>query len=324
MGIGLKHSKDICMRKIFSIVLSLVLISSVVDAQTKVRDDRPKGITFEKEQSPPQSVKTRVVFWTNQKIHGKIKVYVNNHYVGSITKAYNSAPNCGASGCVTVTISGKNNQWYGEASDGTRWYSGSATLVRGCNAIRLYSSGRSSSNQSGGQSTSAPSPSSSENKQGKDSWKKELATSSAQAWSDVYGSAMMEGVSIPKEGVPYFAVQAGYSRFCEGFVGLKYRTSGFCGLSLLGNWGFIKGDYGYPWELGVGACFDRFAWDIRFGKTSLCPNYGLLTGISYDWYFIPQMAVSANVGFGYADLKKKKPELIWTWGISLSYNIWYR
>ena len=64
-----------------------------------------------------------VVLWTNQNLHGYIRVYYNDRYVGSITKYYSSPPSPGAPGCVTITVQGKGNTFYGEAQDGTRWYS---------------------------------------------------------------------------------------------------------------------------------------------------------------------------------------------------------
>ena len=85
-----------------------------------------------------------------------------------------------------------------------------------------------------------------------------------------------------------------------------------------------KSDYGYPWDVGFGLCIKDFAWDLRFGNTGLCPNYGLMTDISYDWYFTEKFGVSAIVGFGLGDTKKNDPDLIWTWGISFSYKIWNR
>jgi hypothetical protein len=50
-----------------------------------------------------------IIFWTNDQSACPIDVYVNGYYRGQITRAYGNAPDCGASGCVTVTIgSGRN------------------------------------------------------------------------------------------------------------------------------------------------------------------------------------------------------------------------
>jgi hypothetical protein len=78
------------------------------------------------------------MFWTNTGSNGQIKIYVNNQYRGTITQYYTSAPNCGASGCVTITVTQQNNTWYGEQVGGSGYWSGSFTLQQGCNTINLY------------------------------------------------------------------------------------------------------------------------------------------------------------------------------------------
>ncbi len=311
------------MRRIFCFIVFLLLIGLATEAQTKVREIIPGGIKFDQEESRPVVKQTRVVFWTNQERQGPIKIYVNGHYKGKITRSYRSAPKCGAAGCVTVTLSGRNNQWYGVASDGTRWYSTSTTLIQGCNAIRLYSEGALPPRQSGGRRSKSTSPHSGDNKRRYD-WREDLVASSMQKFGNAYESAISKGMSVPKEGFPYFAVNAGYSRYSDGFVGLKYRTGGFCGLSIFGDFCFIKGENGYPWNVGAGLCIENFAWDLRFGNTSLCPNYGLMIDFSYDWYFTEKFGVSAILGVGLGDTKKKDPDFIWNCGISFSYKIWNR
>lgn len=82
---------------------------------------------------------TYVMFWTSNKNYGKIKVYHNGSYAGTITRAYSSAPSCGTAGCVTVRISGTGNTWRAEAEDGTTWSSSARTYQSNtCNTIRLY------------------------------------------------------------------------------------------------------------------------------------------------------------------------------------------
>lgn len=314
---GTRNNNVSKMKRVVCFVIFLLLVDLMVEAQSRVG-----GITFYNEQSKPAAPKTKVVFWTNQERQGPIKVYVNGHYAGKITKSYRSAPNCGASGCVTVTISGKNNTWYGVASDGTRWYSNRTNLVQGCNSIRLYSSGTPSQNRTSGSSRS----NSSNTSKGNNSYNyynSNYYSSGIQAFGDTYGNIMSKGF-FSYEGFPYFSVNAGYSRYSDGFVGIKYRTDGFCGFSCFGDFGFIKGVNGHPWNVGAGLCIKDFAWDIRFGNTSLCPNYGLMVDFSYDWYFIEKLGVSIILGAGFGDTKKNDPDLIWNWGISLSYKIWNR
>ena len=119
------------------LLLAFLTVCSVVDAQNKVREIRSGGIQIIKgEDTPPAPKPVRVVFWTNQKTQGSIRIYVNNRYVGKITRSYSSAPSCGAAGCVTVTLSGKGNSWYGKAEDGTIWTSSRTSLVAGCTDVR--------------------------------------------------------------------------------------------------------------------------------------------------------------------------------------------
>lgn len=297
-------------------------MSLTIEAQTKAKEIRSGGIQIIREETPAPPQQVRVVFWTDQERPGAIKVYVNGRYKGKITKSYRSAPKCGAAGCVTVTVSGKNNKWYGVASDGTRWYSNSTTLIRGCNAIRLYSVENPSSSRL--KSSSRSYSSSTKGSENSVYYQDSERSSSVQVFGDAYESVMAAGMSVPKKGFPYFAVSAGYNRFTDGFVGLKYRTGGFCGFSIFGDFGFIKGVNGHPWNVGAGLCIENFAWDLRFGNTSLCPNYGLMIDFSYDWYFTKKFGVSAVLGAGFGDTKKKDPDFIWNCGISFSYKIWNR
>ena len=61
-----------------------------------------------------------VIFWSNNNRHGKIDVYVDNVYKGSITRFYNGVPQCASPGCVTVVLYGQN-YFRAEAQDGTTW-----------------------------------------------------------------------------------------------------------------------------------------------------------------------------------------------------------
>ncbi len=79
---------------------------------------------------------TQVVFWTKSTQYGTISVYLNNNYMGTITKAYGSAPSCGTSGCVTATITATNNTWYAKNSAGRQW-TGTYTLKPGCTTLVL-------------------------------------------------------------------------------------------------------------------------------------------------------------------------------------------
>jgi len=52
-----------------------------------------------------------------------IKVYVNDEYIGKITRQLDSEPDCGASECVTFTTSDPTPfWWHAETEDGTYWW----------------------------------------------------------------------------------------------------------------------------------------------------------------------------------------------------------
>ena len=138
------------------LIFAFLLFAARTAAQepTRAREVRSGGIQIIDGQTREPSVSTRIVFWTSTTVQGAIKVYFNGSYAGKITKAYGSAPRCGTSGCVTVTVTRSNNTWYGVAADGTRWESVNSHLEKGCNAIRLYSTGRKNSGGSGGSGSS--------------------------------------------------------------------------------------------------------------------------------------------------------------------------
>jgi hypothetical protein len=80
-----------------------------------------------------------MVFWTSNCKYPRIQIYVNNQYRGDITSCYNSAPECAATGCVTVIIKGSNNKWKAQTPDGKyKWSSSPATLRnKTCTSMRL-------------------------------------------------------------------------------------------------------------------------------------------------------------------------------------------
>ena len=83
------------------------------------------------------STETKMVFWTKATKYGRIDIYVNEVFRGTITNSYTGAPNCGAQGCVTVTISGQNNTW--RATSATHnWSSQKMTLTSACTSMELY------------------------------------------------------------------------------------------------------------------------------------------------------------------------------------------
>lgn len=90
-----------------------------------------------------------LTFWTDETTTGKITVYYNGNYVGTITKSYTRFPGCYASGCVTVTVKGRGNTYEAFAEDGTHWSSDATTLDAECTGMRLHGHTNSSSNSGG-------------------------------------------------------------------------------------------------------------------------------------------------------------------------------
>lgn len=93
-----------------------------------------------------------VTFWTNNRHFGNIRIYYNGSYAGTITHSYKSAPKCGASGCVTVRVSGTGNTWSAEADDGSEWTSDYVKLTSDCTRLLLH--GTANSSGGGGGSSS--------------------------------------------------------------------------------------------------------------------------------------------------------------------------
>ena len=83
-----------------------------------------------------------VVFWTDNVDALPIKVYMNGSYIGSITKAYRSVPDCYTSGCVTKQPPYKSNTWRAVSESLGAETTGKYSLVNGCNSFQLFSGGR--------------------------------------------------------------------------------------------------------------------------------------------------------------------------------------
>ena len=80
-----------------------------------------------------------VTFWTKMQGIGKIRVYINGNYVGTITHLYSSAPDCHASGCVTVQLKrGSTNYWSARSEDGGEWNNKSFSSNATCLTIELW------------------------------------------------------------------------------------------------------------------------------------------------------------------------------------------
>jgi len=115
----MKSSRFLCL---FIIIL---LASSNIKAQIG-------GVRIE---TPPTAT---LMLWTNSMAHGVIKIYYNGRYMGTITQAYSSKPECNAYGCVTFKVEGSRNIFRAYAKDGTEWTSDIINLSStGCNTLLL-------------------------------------------------------------------------------------------------------------------------------------------------------------------------------------------
>jgi hypothetical protein len=159
---------------------------------------------------------------------------------------------------------------------------------------------------------------------GDDSSWKGIAVNAIGDLGTIYGDAIIRGMNISMDGFPYLAIHVGYNRFNDFSFGVKYRSNGFTGMSVFANCGFMKKGYGLPWDVGLGLCFQDFAFDMRFGNTNLSPNYGLMVDLTYDWYFVDNLGIAFVAGLGFGDTKKKEPDVIWNLGIALSFKLWSR
>ena len=282
------------------------------------------------------SAQVQVVIWTNQNLHGTIKVYYNNRYAGTITKYYSSAPGPGAAGCVTLTISGNGNTFYGEAQDGTRWYSEKMTLHSGnYYTIRLYSSGATSSqnnrttsyNRTGGSSSGYGSGYSNSN----ESAASRIGGQIGSGIANTLGSAAMHASTISMEGYPNLQVQMGYSSMAGEFVGVGTDLGGLGG-------GYFQGAI-YKNLLAKDKTKGLDAWALKVGfyggneKNTFRFNISLpyiyrlpkkmAVGIDLEYarYFTSRLGVLGGVGFHGYDKENHKSGFLFDANICLVYKI---
>lgn len=279
------------------------------------------------------SAPKEVLLWTNQSLHGPISIYYNGQYVGQITKRYSSAPGCGASGCVTITVTGTGNSWYGVSSDGTKWYSKSTTLVAECTKVRLYSSGPpSQSRRPAGSSSSTRNVSSGS---GGSNVVRNTATYAINNTMDGIGNVMSMGIGVYADGVPFLGIDAGLSVFYGEYLRLAFTSGGMTGVMLYGGVGkdFIFDRINkekMTWHAGFGMRMsieeNHVLMGFVFGENPLCYNYGLLFEFVYRRYF----GASKRFGFllgggaGFGNIKRARPELVWDVQLGFSVKLWQR
>ncbi len=78
-----------------------------------------------------------VVFWQLTGSGYGITVVSLDGVSSNITSEYNSAPECGASGCAVFNNLEEGSYNY-TASDGTDTWSGSVQITEGCKTVKLY------------------------------------------------------------------------------------------------------------------------------------------------------------------------------------------
>lgn len=282
-----------------------------------------------------QSQPTTVMFWTNQKTNGPISIYFNGRYVGQITKRYSSPPECGASGCVTIIVQGKNNTWYGIASNGVKWYSQKATLRQGCNKIRLYSSGTARHQSNNRTAPSQKSQSSSS--------KDEILRYTSEATKTMvnsYYSAISQFSHISVSGYPNVGIEMGISRFFGEFARFSLAAGKMSGFHLFGgigkNWIFdFVNDEKLAWHVGMGTYISWGGWaseannqaiklDLSIGETPIVINKALHCGMNYEYYFGEKtiFGIFGGLGFTLGNFKAKKPVYDWDFQIGIGIKLW--
>ncbi len=292
---------------------------------------------------------TEVVLWTNQNLHGYIKVYHNNHYVGQITKYSSSAPKPHTSGFVTLTISGSNNTFYAEAQDGTRWYSEKMTLHSGnYYTIRLYSSSSSSKSTSSSTSSSSSGASGTKNYSsgsgysgnsnksggsGGYSGRNSLAYSTGASIGSAITNVASSGVGISMEGYPNLNVQAGFSSLCGEFIGLGTELGGLGGAYLRGA--LYKNLFSKENPGGIDG------WDMRLGvymgneKNTVLFNFALLSWdslpgkvggleVSYARYFTPKLGLRGYATIYIDDVSYSEAKPLFDFSLGITYKIFSR
>ena len=273
---------------------------------------------------------TRVVLWTNQSINGPIAIYYNGQYAGSITKRYSSAPPCGAEGCVTLTVTGKHNTFYGIASNGVKWYSEKTTLRAGCTAIRLYSSGSTTS-----QSNTAGTSGGGYRQEVQPTPAQAAVSSTAKQFVDGWGDIMRAGMGLGADGVPFLSVDLGMSVYYGEYARVNFATPGMTGFMIFGgigkdwifNW---KNSDKLLWHAGLGMLLNieasHFHLGMAFGENPLCYNYGLLCEFVYHQVFgdYRPFGFVLGAGVGPGNFKAKDPDLVWDVQVGFAVKLWSR
>jgi major membrane immunogen (membrane-anchored lipoprotein) len=80
----------------------------------------------------------QAIFWTDADYGvGSITVYVDDSYIGKITSYYSSVPDCGSSGCATLTKEAGTYSFSAEAQDGTKWSDNITIRTGQCSTMKL-------------------------------------------------------------------------------------------------------------------------------------------------------------------------------------------
>lgn len=321
------------MKKLLFLLLLLpaVGVLQAQDEPRRAKEVRSGGIQIiDGNENRKASSTVRVMFWTSDKSHGRIRVFVNGRQVGIISRFYTSAPTCGANGCVTVTLANRSdNKWYGKADDGTVWMSGRMTLTTGCNRIQLYNTGSRtvpSSSGSGGSSggTGGSRTYTEADRQWAEQTGRQLGTIVATGMAAVsdtkwgkycnridagvgYGVGYGElGAKIGYRAPAAFGITAGI-----GFDPVKREGTGsdLCWNVTLQLWP----TNGWNFELGVGS---------RYFKKYFERQIGVSVMTNYEHQIYGRLGITGGVGFSLstsppAGFKKSDVQVRFEWNLGL-------
>ncbi len=85
----------------------------------------------------------KMMFWSDFS-GAPIDVYIDNKYEGTIGQYFSTTPDCGADGCVTVTLTTGTYHFHGEeqkgpGSTGQTWDKDISVVANSCGALELSS-----------------------------------------------------------------------------------------------------------------------------------------------------------------------------------------
>lgn len=302
------------MKKLLFVLLTSFVALPLAAQVNKAKEIRSGGIQFiDGNDERPVSTYKRLTFWINTTSHGKVKVYLNNHYIGTITRSYSSAPKCGAAGCVTYGVDRTPSTWNGIAEDGTVFVSNPVTFHTGCNTIWLYptSKKRRTSGSSGSGSTGGSSGYSSSSSGGSSS---PYYTEEDREWVEDTGRKLGNMVGM------VLSSGRGWDTRCNridlgvgygidyGGVGVKLNYQAPVVFGVTVGWGYNpsydasrRDDKKYLWNAGLQLwCTDHWNFEIGIGPRYFKEYDDTQLGVSvmthYQHLIVGRLGVIGGIG----------------------------